>query len=346
MTDNQLDKEKLLALLQPESAKIDQTMEKELAVINNPLLSEVINYALFNGGKRFRPILTVLCARLCVIDKIPEGFATEEELVAPENLYRLATVFEYLHAASLLHDDVIDNAKTRRGKEAANVKFGVTPVILAGDFLHSLAMTLAGEIAGTGLQAAVGQAICAMIEAEFLQMQTAADKFLSEENYFDILRGKTGALIATACLSGGVYEQGADEEQLTALNLYGNGLGLAFQVVDDLLDYLGDSSKTGKAVGNDFVEGKMTLPLIHALNEAPEKEKNVLLDLLARPPEERAAHIDQARAFIEKYQGFSYSRDMAQTLVETAVEALDIFPDSQAKDILMALSQYVLTRKK
>ncbi len=341
-----MDKDELLGILQPESTKINQTMKQELATIENPLLAEVINYAIFNGGKRFRPILTIFCARACVINKIPEGFATEEELVAPDNLYRLATVFEYLHGASLLHDDVIDNAETRRGKTAANIKFGITPVILAGDFLHSLAMTLAGKIAGVGLQAAVGQAICAMIEAEFLQMQTAGRQLLSEENYFNVLRGKTGALIATACLSGGIYEQGADEKQLAALNLYGNALGLAFQVKDDLLDYLGDSGKTGKVVGNDFVEGKMTLPLIHALNQAPEKEKNRLLAILADKPEKRADHITEACDFIKKYQGFSYSEEMAQNLVETAVEALDIFSDSQARNILIKLSQYVLTREK
>jgi octaprenyl-diphosphate synthase len=244
--DNQVNKDELLSILQPELEKINETMRQELKTIENPLLAEVINYAIFNGGKRFRPVLTILCAKACVINKIPEGFATEEELVAPENLYRLATIFEYLHGASLLHDDVIDNAETRRGKTAANKKFGVTPVILAGDFLHSLAMTMAGEIAGVELQAAVGQAICAMIEAEFLQMQTATEQLLSEENYFKILRGKTGALIATSCLSGGIYEQGADEKQLNALNLYGNALGLAFQVTDDLLDYLATAVKPAR----------------------------------------------------------------------------------------------------
>ncbi len=341
-----MDKEELLGLLRPESIKINETMERELEAINNPLLSEVIHYALFNGGKRIRPILTLLCARLCIIDRIPAGFGSEEELVAPENLYRLATVFEYLHGASLLHDDVIDNAETRRGRTAANIKFGATPVILAGDFLHSLAMTLTGEIAGVVLQASVGEAVCAMIEAEFLQMETASAQRLSEKNYFRILRGKTGALIALACISGGIYEQGANEEELAALNLYGNSLGLAFQVVDDLLDYLGDSAKTGKAVGNDFVEGKMTLPLIHALNQAPEKERDALLEIMAQGPEKRAGHVAEARIFIEKHGGFSYAQEMALTLVETAVEALDIFPDSQTRKILTGLSRYVLTRKK
>ncbi len=341
-----MDKDELLSLLQPESAKINQAMEQELAVIENPLLAKVIHYAIFNGGKRIRPILTVLCARLCVIDKIPEGFASEEELVAPENLYRLATVFEYLHGASLLHDDVIDNAGTRRGKKAANLKFGVTPVILAGDFLHSLAMTLAGQIGGVQLQAAVGQAVSAMIEAEFLQLESVSAQKLSEENYFQILRGKTGALISTACLGGGIYEKAADEKQLAALNLYGNALGLAFQVTDDLLDYLGDSSKTGKAVGNDFVEGKMTLPLIHALNVAEEKEKKEFLEILNQGVEQRIAHIDDARFFIEQHHGFSYAREMAETLVETAVGALDIFPDSQVRNVLSGLAGYVLTRKK
>lgn len=339
-----MNKEKLLGLLQPEVEKIDQTMTIALDT-TSPLLAEVLHYALFNGGKRIRPLLTVLCARLCAIEKIPAGFATEEELVAPEELYRLASVFEFLHGASLLHDDVLDHAQTRRGKAAANTVFGVSPVILAGDFLHARAMTMAGEIGGVSIQAAVGQAISAMIEAEFLQTRTAKEKRLSEENYFTILRGKTSALISTACKVGGMYEQGGNEQQCAALRLYGNALGLAFQVVDDLLDYQGDPNKTGKAVGNDFLEGKMTLPLIHAMNQAHGSERKDLLNLLDSTPDNRARHFKTTQEFIEKNQGFSYARDMAQTLVETAVEGLEIFTESNTRQTLTGLAHYVLTRQ-
>ncbi len=341
-----MNKEELLTLLQPEAARIEDTMRHEFEAIGNSLLSEVIHYALFNGGKRIRPLLTVLCAGLCVIEKIPEGFGTEEDLQAPEDLYRLAAVFEYLHGASLLHDDVIDHAEMRRGKPAANTVFGVTPVILAGDFLHARAMTLAGEIGGIRIQAAIGGAITDMIEAEFLQMQIVGEKRLSEENYFAVLRGKTASLIGTACEVGGLFGQGGDEKQCAALRLYGDALGLAFQVVDDLLDYLGDEKKTGKAVGNDFLEGKMTLPLIHAINNAQGEDRAFLLDLFDQEKNKRAARFDDVRMMIEKYQGFSYAREMAETLVETAVEALDIFLDSRTRQILTGLSRYVLTRRK
>lgn len=338
-------KNELLALLQPEIEVVDDTMHREFSSINNPLLQEVINYAVFNGGKRIRPLLTLLAARLCAFCKMPAGIAQEDELTPPGDLYRLAMVFEFLHAASLLHDDVIDNAYQRRGKPSANKVWNTTNVILAGDFLHASAMTLAGTVGDSNTLNIIGSATTAMIEAEFLQIQTAADSNLSEENYFTVLRGKTGALIGSAC-EVGAYFTGAEEIQQAALRRYGNALGLAFQVVDDLLDYQGDPEKTGKAVGNDFVEGKMTLPLIHAIQNAADDEKTFVMDLLQDTPKKRQEHVEDISRLIEKQDGFAYSRKGAETLVEAALETLDIFADCQAKDTLVGLAEYVLSREK
>jgi octaprenyl-diphosphate synthase len=338
-------KAELLALLQPEIEIIDDTMRREFASINNPLLQKVINYAVFNGGKRIRPLLTLLAARLCAFCKMPEGIAEEDELTPPVDLYRLAMVFEFLHAASLLHDDVIDHATQRRGKPSANTIWDNTHVILAGDFLHASAMTLAGTIGDSKTLDMIGSATTSMIDAEFLQMQTAVDRNLSEENYFAVLRGKTGALIGSAC-EVGAYFTGASPEQQAALRTYGDALGLAFQVVDDLLDYQGDPEKTGKAVGNDLVEGKMTLPLIHAIENAPDDEKKFVMDLLQDEPHKRHDHIQKVHNFIEKHNGFTYSKQGAETLVEAALESLDIFKDCQAKKTLIGLTGYVLTREK
>lgn len=338
-------KSELLALLQPEIEVIDTTMHQEFASINNTLLKEIIDYAVFNGGKRIRPLLTLLAARLCAFCKMPKGVGKEEELTPPIDLYRLAMVFEFLHAASLLHDDVIDNATQRRGKPSANTIWGTTHVILAGDFLHASAMTLAGTVGDSSTLNIIGSATTAMIEAEFLQMQTAAAKDLSEENYFTILRGKTGALIGSACEIG-AYFTDAENEQQAALRRYGDALGLAFQVVDDLLDYQGYPENTGKAVGNDFVEGKMTLPLIYTLQNAEGDEKIFITHLLDGTPEQRQEHIEDIYPLIEKHEGFAYSRKGAETLVETAIESLDIFKDCQAKKTLIGLAGYVLTREK
>ncbi|MFH1215602.1 MAG: polyprenyl synthetase family protein [Pseudomonadota bacterium] len=340
-----MNKSELLAQLQPDMDAINEVMRHEIASVGNPLLQQILEYGIFNGGKRIRPLLTVLAARLCTFARMPQGLAAEDELQPPINLYRLAMVFEFLHGASLLHDDVIDHAEKRRGKPTANAVWDNSHVILAGDFLHTRAMTLAGTLGDGNVLSLIGIATSAMIEAEFQQMQTAKELNLSEENYFTVLRGKTGSLISAACQVGAYFADGSEEQQ-EALRNYGNALGLAFQVVDDLLDYLGDPEKTGKAVGNDFIEGKLTLPLLHGLQNCDEKAGAAMLALLKGTPEQRVLHVDDARRFIEEFNGFSYAREGAAALVEAAIESLAIFPDCQARSILAGLAQYVLTRQK
>jgi len=340
-----VNKNELLSLLQPDIEQINAVMRHEISQCGNTLLQQILEYALFNGGKRIRPVLTVLAARLCAFSRMPEGLAEENELKPPVNLYRLAAVFEFLHGASLLHDDVIDNAGKRRGKPSANSVWGNTQVILAGDFLHTRAMTIAGTVGDHHTLSLIGAATAAMIQAEFQQMQTVQQQNLSEENYFAVLRGKTGCLISAACEVGAYFTQGSDEHQ-RALRSYGDALGLAFQVVDDLLDYQGDPNKTGKAIGNDFIEGKMTLPLIHALQHCAEGERDHLLELLKGEAAARAGKISEVQAFIEQYDGFTYARQGAEALAEAAAAALAVFPDCQSRKTLAGLAHYVLTRQK
>jgi len=343
--ENTVNKNELLALLQPDIEQINETMRNEISQCGNAQLQQILEYALFNGGKRIRPILTVLSARLCAFSRMPEGLAEEDELKPPVNLYRLASVFEFLHGASLLHDDVIDNAGKRRGKPSANRVWDNTQVILAGDFLHARALTMAGTVGDSHTLSLIGTATAAMIQAEFLQMQAVQERNLSEKNYFSVLRGKTGCLISVACEVGAYFAQSGDEHQ-KALRGYGDALGLAFQIVDDLLDYQGDPHKTGKAVGNDFVEGKMTLPLIHALQNCDRQEFDHIMDLLKGNASVRAEQISEVRGFIEQYDGFTYAGQGAETLIEAAHEALAVFPDCQSRKILAGLANYVLTRQK
>lgn len=337
-----MDKDKLLDLLKPDRETIDATMRSELSSIDNSLLSEVIQHGIFNGGKRIRPMLTVLAARLCSPDAFSAANDSGQKVT---QLFLLAIIFEYLHGASLLHDDVIDRADTRRGKPSANALWGTTPVILAGDYLHTRAMVLAGTAGNTRCLQTIGHATAAMIEAEFLQMQNADHHNLSEKDYFDVLNGKTAALIAAACKVGAIAAEGT-EDQCQALESYGANLGVAFQVVDDLLDYLGDPQKTGKAVGNDFVERKMTLPLIQAISNAGDDDKRYLLDLLASPPKNRAEHIDSVRDMIEHYGGFTYARQTAEDLISAAILDLSAFEECRAKKTLEGLAKYVLVRNK
>ena len=331
---DQMSNDELLKYFRDSAASIDQVMEEDLADVDDSLLSEVLRYAIFNGGKRIRPQLTVLVGKM-----------VSSSEVKWDDLLKLSLVFEYLHAASLLHDDVIDHSETRRGKPTANVVYGTSPVILAGDFLHARAMTLAGTIGGKKCTPIVGRATEAMVEAEFLQIQAAGNADTSEDTYFRIVAGKTGALIASACEAGAILA-GGNEQQCRAARTYGENIGLAFQIVDDLLDYLGDPEKTGKAVGNDLAEGKMTLPLIYALRNAPDNEKAMLGDILAGNPEERSKKIEAVTLVIEGSGGFDYGRESAKNLISLGVSGLDTFDDKPQKDVLKGLAGYVLSRDK
>lgn len=331
-----MNQEELLGLLRPETKKIDHVMRQDLAGINNSLLSEVIEYAIFNGGKRVRPLLAILWTKLCL--------AGAEDEMTPEH-YLFSLLFEYLHAASLLHDDVIDRAKTRRGRKAANLVWDNTHVILAGDFLHARAMLLAGTIGGNECLKKISSATTAMVESEFLQLQNATSHDLSEDNYYKVLQGKTTSLITAACETGVILGKGNSEQQQAA-RLYGTNLGHTFQIVDDLLDYLGDPGRTGKAVGNDFQEGKMTLPLIYAIKHASPQNKKILSQLLDANSQDRLNNFDSALTIIEQSGGFTYAKQKAKTLINGASDSLQIFPQNPAKNILAALSSYVLNRDK
>ena len=206
-------------------------------------------------------------------------------------------------------------------------------------------MALASEVGGPTAMALIGRATAAMVESEFMQMHNASEILISEERYFPVLMGKTAALIAAACEAGIVHNQGT-AEQRNALRTYGTNLGLAFQIVDDLLDYLGDPAQTGKAVGNDFQEGKMTLPLIKTLARADAKDRETLIGLLKATPQERNNQLATAHSIMEKHQGFALARAQAESLLAEALAGLALFGEAAAQKPLIGLAQYVLSRDK
>ncbi len=334
-------KEELIQEIAPDVARIDQAMRDDLEVTTlgyDPLLMEVLHYGIFNGGKRLRPLLVLLAARLA--GSVEKG-KTEEELL------QLAIAFEYLHGATLYHDDVIDQADLRRGKPSVVKQFGEIAAILGGDFLHSRSMYIIGSVAGSKALDIFCKATNAMVDGEFLQLRNARNYNLSESDYFAAVRGKTALLIAATCEIGAIAG-GASDAGRQALTAYGLALGTAFQVVDDLLDYQGDAAITGKAVGNDFKEGKMTLPVILALHNAGEQESVRLLSLL-RDTASEGEGFEEAYALIEKYDGFSASRKKAESIVREALSGLDMFTDEDAltlRTVLQTLAEYVLIRKK
>ncbi|WP_448874657.1 polyprenyl synthetase family protein [Desulfobulbus propionicus] len=314
-------------------AAMHRDLEDALAGCD-PLLAEVLDHALFNGGKRIRPLLTVLCSRCCGRDN--------------DGLYLLAAAFEYLHVATLVHDDVIDHAPTRRGKVTVGNRFGVAAAILAGDWLHARSMHLIGQLTGSKGLEIFCQATGSMVNGEFEQLRYVADLRTSEAQYFAVIRQKTGNLIASTCAIGALYA-GADPERTRALSTYGNHIGLAFQVIDDLLDFQGQAETTGKKTGNDFIEGKITLPLLHAIARADAQDRQAIGDLLqgdrTRPEAYRRIH-----DLIDRYQGFATAARVARDLVEQAL--ISLAPFSTAGNhlpeitVLKELAGYILSRQK
>lgn len=328
--------QRVIAAVKTEAAKINEYMRTDLARLESAtddLLLEVLEYGLFNGGKRIRPLLAVFAARLC-------GNAGDD-------VYRLGCAFEYLHAATLFHDDIIDNSATRRGKKSVYKQFGTIAAILAGDFLHALAMSTVGRLAGANGLEIFCNATTGMVDGEFMQLRNATKHNLSELEYYDAIMMKTGLLIAAACEVGAIYG-GGTREQVKALRDYGVHLGCAFQIIDDLLDYCGDPAITGKAVGNDLIEGKVTLPLILALSGAVGRDKGRLLTILATK-DARAASVSEVSEIIENAGGFAAARNQATASVHQAITALQIFPAHTClyeRNVLEGLARYVLARDK
>jgi len=312
---------------------VEEAMRQDLAEAlqgNDPLLAEVLDYALFGGGKRIRPLLAVLAAGICGN--------------RDDRIYRLAAAFEYLHVATLVHDDVIDNAGERRGRQSVARKYGTTAAILAGDWLHARSMFLVGRYGDKDSLEIFCRATAGMVDGEFLQLRHIGNCSVDEQRYFEVIQRKTAMLIESTCQIGALFS-GADPRQQQAMAVYGNRLGTAFQLIDDLLDYQGDTRNTGKETGNDFVEGKITLPLIRTLSTADAAERKIIDELFA----ERRKKKDLVRisAIIEKHQGFKSARKTAESLVQEAVAALDIFfgtADLESLSVLKGLAGYVLGR--
>ena len=319
-----------------EGAKISQVMRDDMANLStqiDPLLTEILDYGLFGGGKRVRPLLCVLSSRL----------AGRED----QQVYHLACAFEYLHVASLFHDDVLDSAEKRRGRPSVNNRFGMNGAILTGDFLLAHSMAIIGDYTGNPGLNIFTEATRKMVDGEFIQIRNKDDFNQSEADYFSVVMGKTAMLIGAACEIGALFG-GADQQKQQALKSYGINLGSAFQIIDDLLDYQGDEDLTGKTVGNDLAEGKMTLPLIFTLEAASEQDRERLFSIL-RGERNSSASFSEVLSVMQRYDGFDRARKKAESIIKDALEPLSLFTDDSQQDtirLLIELSQYVLRRQK
>jgi len=295
-----------------------------------PLIQQVSKYILGAGGKRFRPLLHLLSARLC-------GYREHN------TEYLLGSVVEYIHTASLLHDDVVDEAKIRRGRSAANSIWGNQASILVGDYLYSKALYHAVRIQSQRVMDVLSETTTTMSEGEVLQLMQIQNADITEADYFRLVECKTGVLISAACRLGAIISK-APLSQEDALTAYGKKLGLAFQITDDTLDYAADQKQLGKVLGKDLEEGKVTLPLIYLMRKADSGERDNLRNILNA---DIVTEQDQTYTLglMAKHGAVDEALALAQSLSNEAKAALNVFPDISPRRALAALADYVVQRE-
>ena len=310
-------------LQQVEHGLID-TLSSKVSLIN-----KVSGYIIESGGKRFRPLMYLLVARCC-------------KYSGKHNI-PLACVFEYIHTATLLHDDVIDQAVTRRGNSSANSVWGDRASMLVGDFLFSKAFSMLVEIGNLRIMQVISDATTKVAEGETLQTARGNDPELTEEEYITIIANKTASLLEAACQVGAIMGESSPVRE-NSFKEYGLNIGIAFQMADDTLDYVSEDQKFGKAICKDLQEKKITLPLIHTLREASSKDRDEILAFL-QGDSLRPDDVERITLLIKEYQGVPYANARARDYINASFANLEDIEPSPAKDALFATANYVVERK-
>ncbi len=321
--------QKSLDFISEDLTKVEAQFKQFLAS-DVDLVRKVGEYVIASGGKRLRPMLLLLSARLA-------GYRGEHHI-------GLAAVVEFLHTATLLHDDVVDAAVLRRGNASANSLWGNQASVLVGDFLFAKSFSIMVGVGSLDVLRVLSDATTKMAEGEILQLVGTCDLDMDEPRYLDVVRSKTAILIAATCQVGGILGE-VDPEREQALEDFGMDLGVAFQFMDDALDYIAEEAEFGKARGHDLEEGKMTLPLIHALKQCTAEERERIEDIVEKE-ELPVDDLNWVCDLIDRYEGIAHTRQRAGELVAKAKQRLDIFPESPSRAALCNLADYVVSRRK
>ena len=318
---------RLDALVGPDLARCNELIVERM---DSPvaLIPQLAAHLVAAGGKRLRPLLTLAAARLC-------GYE------GPRHV-RLAACVEFIHTATLLHDDVVDDSHLRRGLASANAVFGNKASVLVGDFLFARAFQLMVEDGSLRVLEILSQAAATIAEGEVLQLQTQNDLSTPISRYLDVIRGKTAALFEAACEVGAVVADRPAAEA-RALRDYGASLGMAFQLVDDALDYAADQATLGKTVGDDFREGKITLPVLAAY-AAGDSDERAFWERTIEASKQDEQDLARAMALIAERGAIPATLERAGRFVAEAKAALGVFPESEALRALRAVADYTLSR--
>lgn len=316
----------LHAVVADDFAAVNRTIIEQLTS-KVPLVETIGQYIIESGGKRLRPLLALLAARAL-------NYTGEKHIP-------LATLIEFMHTSTLLHDDVVDESHMRRGKKTANDAWGNAPSVLVGDFLYARSFQMMVDVGSMRIMAILSGATCIIAEGEVLQLTNIGNPSISEADYFETILGKTAMLFEAASHSGAVLAQ-ASPEQEHALQYYGRYLGLAFQLIDDLLDYQGDADAMGKNVGDDLAEGKPTLPLIHAMEQGTPEQAKLIRQVIRQGGLEQ---LDAVLEIVHATGALDYTRQRAEEMADKALEQLNTLPPSAYRDSMAQLARLAVDRK-
>jgi len=297
---------------------------------NNEILNDINNYISENKGKQIRPLLTFLAAKICENSNL--------------NTINAAVALELLHTASLVHDDIVDNTSERRGRQSINAIWKNKIAVLVGDYLLAKSLSIANQTQNLSITDHITNLGKEITEGELLQIQTTKNISTDEEKYFEIIQKKTATLFSS-CTALGAISANADEKKIEILKEFGNIYGICFQIRDDIFDYISSEKEIGKPVGNDIKEGKITLPLIYALNNANEKIKEEHIKIFKKQyfaPK----NIEKLLTFAKKNGGIEYAEKKIQDYINKGIEIIQPFPESEAKNSLIMTLKHTIDRKK
>ena len=306
-------------------AAVDEIIRQQLSS-RVPLVEKIGDYIISAGGKRLRPLLVLLAGRAL-------GYRQDD-------LRLLAAIIEFLHTSTLLHDDVVDMSGMRRGRSTANALWGNAPSVLVGDFLYARSFEMMVTLGSMPVMRIISQATRVIAEGEVLQLSKVRDASTTEETYMEVIRGKTAMLFEASTHSAAVLTQ-APADVAEALRQFGDNLGIAFQLVDDLLDYKGDAETLGKNVGDDLAEGKPTLPLIYTMREGNAEQAALVRQAIQKGGIE---DLERIREAVEAAGALDYTARLAREYADQAIACLNVLPDSEHRQALEELTRFAVAR--
>ncbi|KGQ45599.1 octaprenyl diphosphate synthase [Gallibacterium anatis] len=308
--------------MQAVNAMISQQLQSDVALIN-----QLSFYIINGGGKRIRPLIAVLVANAL-------NYQGDRHITC-------ATFIEFIHTATLLHDDVVDESTLRRGKDTANAIFGNAASVLVGDFIYTRAFQLMARLGSVPVMQVMSDAVNVIAAGEVLQLMNCNDPDTTEQSYMQVIYSKTARLFEVAAECSALLSE-ATEQQVQAMKLYGRYLGTAFQLIDDVLDYCADVDKLGKNLGDDLEEGKPTLPLLHAMQHASEDERQLIRSIIEHGHGRK--YLAEVQAMMDKYQSLTYTIEKAKQEAQKAIDSLSVIDDNPYKEALISLAKISVER--